>query len=156
MNSVLCHKLSGILGTEQLNIFLLKLKMVRNFVSVTLKHVQIGKSEDKQTFQQFKKLLKCILLVSDNFHKLFKWLWKNIRTVHRMFTAQFRNFEKQGNDNLYLQLSNKLKIVFESMDLINKLYQDTKKHKNGNDTVKCSTTWLSKFQFQHNFSTTFW
>ena len=72
MNSVLCHKLSGILSTEQLNIFLLKLKMVRNFVSVTLKHVQIGKSEDKQTFQQFKKLLKCILLVSDNFHKLFK------------------------------------------------------------------------------------
>ena len=136
MNSVLCHKLSGILGTEQLNIFLLKLKMVRNFVSVTLKHVQIGKSEDKQTFQQFKKLLKCILLVSDNFMNYSI----DFERIYELYTECLQQnveiFEKQGSDNLYLQLSNKLKIVFESMDLINKLYQDTKKHKNGNDTVK--------------------
>ena len=136
MDSVLCHELSEILGTEQLNTFLLRLKMVRNFVSVTLNHVQIGKIDDKQAFQQFKKLLKCILLVSDHFMNYSN----DFERLYELYTECLQHnleiFEKQGNDNLYLQLSNKLKIVFESMDLINKLYQDTKKHKNGNDTVK--------------------
>ena len=136
MNSVLCHKLSEILGAEQLNVFLLRLKMVRKFVSVTLNHVQIGKSEDKQTFQQFKKLLKCILLVSDNFMNYSN----DFERIYELYTECLQQnleiFEQQRSDNLYLQLSNKLKIVFESMDLINKLYQDIKKHENGNDTVK--------------------
>ena len=44
-------------------------------------------------------------------------------------------YENQGNENLFLLLSQKLKIVFESMDLLNKLYHDAKKHRDDNDTL---------------------
>ena len=134
MDSVLCHELSEILGTEQLNTFLLRLKMVRNFVSVTLNHVQIGKIDDKQAFQQFKKLLKCILLVSDNFMSYAKDFDRMYDLYTECLQQNLENFQKQGNENLYLQLSNKLKIVFESMDLLKMLYHDAKKHENDNHT----------------------
>ena len=128
------QNLSEILGKEQLNMFILKTKMVRNFVSTTLKTVQIGKGNDIQTFQQFKKLLKCTLLVYDNFMNYSN----DFERIYDLYTEclqqNLENFEKQGNDNSYLQLSNKLKIVFESMDLINKLYHDAKKHGNDNNT----------------------
>ena len=135
MNSVLYHNLAEILGVEQLNIFLVKLKMVRNFVFVTLNHIQIGKSKDKPTFQQFKKLLKCILLVSDNFMNYSN----DFERIYELYTEclqqNLENFEKQGNDNLYLQLSDKLKNVFESMDQLNRLYHDAKQHQNDNGTL---------------------
>ena len=47
----------------------------------------------------------------------------------------FELCEKQGNENLFLLLSQKLKIAFESMDLLNKLYHDAKNHCNDNDTL---------------------
>ena len=135
MNSVLYQNLSEILGKEQLNLFLVKLKMVRNFVSVTLNHVQLGTSNDKQTFQHFKKLLKCTLLVSDNFINYSNDFERIYEFYTECLQQNLENFEKQGNENLYLQLSNKLKIVFESMNLLNKLYHDAKKHQNDNEVL---------------------
>ena len=135
MNSILYHNLSEILGIEQLKKLTMKLEMVRFFVSTTLKHVQIGKSKDKQAFSSFKKMLMCIQLVQDNFMN-YSSDFERIYDIYK--ECVYENFElceKQENENLYLQLSNKLKIVFESMNLLNKLYHDAKKHQNDNEVV---------------------
>ena len=135
MNSILYHNLSEILGIEQLNKLTMKLEMVRFFVSTTLQHVQIGKSKDKQAFSSFKKMLMCIQLVQDNFMN-YSSDFERIYDIYK--ECVYENFElceKQENENLYLQLSNKLKIVFESMNLLNKLYHDAKKHQNDNEVV---------------------
>ena len=134
MNSVLHQNLSEILGKEQLIMFILKTKMVRNFLSMTLNNVQIGKSKDKQAFQHFKKLLKCTLLVSDNFMNYSNDFDRMYDHYKECLQQNLENFQKQENENLYLQLSNKLKIVFESMDLLNRLYHDAKKLENDNNT----------------------
>ena len=127
MNSVLYQNLSEILGIEQLNKLTMKLEMVSFFVSTTLKHVQIGKSKDKQAFSNFKKMLMCIQLVQDNFMNYSNDFDRIYDIYKECVYDNFELYEKQGNDNLFLQLSNKLKIVFESMDLLNKLYHDAKK-----------------------------
>ena len=67
MNAVLYLNLLEILGEDQLKMLIFKITMCRNAVNTMLINIKIGKDSDKQTFQQFKKLLKCILLVNDNF-----------------------------------------------------------------------------------------
>ena len=113
----------------------MKLEMVRFFVSTTLKHVQIGKSKDKQAFSKFKKMLMCIQLVQDNFMRNSKDFERIYDIYKECVYENFELCEKQGNENLFLLLSQKLKIVFESMDLLNKVYHDAKKHNNDNDTL---------------------
>ena len=135
MNSILYHNLSEILGIEQLNKLTMKLEMVRFFVSTTLKHVQIGKSKDKQAFSSFKKMLMCIQLVQDNFMNYSNDFERIYDIYKECVYENFELCEKQGNENLYLQLSNKLKIVVESMNLLNKLYHDAKKHQNDNEVL---------------------
>lgn len=135
MNSVLYHNLSEILGIEQMNKLTMKLEMVRFFVSTTLKHVQIGKSKDKQAFSNFKKMLMCIQLVQDNFMRNSKDFERIYDIYKECVYENFELYENQGNENLFLLLSQKLKIVFESMDLLNKLYHDAKKHRDDNDTL---------------------
>ena len=76
----------------------------------------------------------CIQLVQDNFMNYSNDFDRIYDIYKECVYENFELYEKQGNDNLYLQLSNKLKIVFESMDLLNKLYHDAKKH-NDNDTL---------------------
>ena len=135
MNAVLYLNLLEILGEEQLKMLIFKITMCRNAVNTMLINIKIGKGSDKQTFQQFKKLLKCILLVNDNF-KDYSNDFDRIYDLYKECLQQnLENFEKQGNENLFLLLSQKLKIVFESMDLLNKLYHDVKKHRNDNDTL---------------------
>ena len=135
MNSILYHNLSEILGIEQLKKLTMKLEMVRFFVSTTLKHVQIGKSKDKQAFSSFKKMLMCIQLVQNNFMNYSNDFERIYDIYKECVYENFELCEKQENENLYLQLSNKLKIVFESMNLLNKLYHDAKKHQNDNEVV---------------------
>ena len=68
----------------------------------------------------------CIRLVQDNF-------MRNSKDFERIYDIYkecvYENFELQenhGNEILFLLLFQKLKIVFESMDLLNKLYHDAK------------------------------
>ena len=135
MNSILYHNLSEILGIEQLNKLTMKLEMARFFVSTTLRNVQIGKSKDKQAFSSFKKMLMCIQLVQNNFMNYSNDFVRIYDIYKECVYENFELCEKQENENLYLQLSNKLKIVFESMNLLNKLYHDAKKHQNDNEVV---------------------
>ena len=135
MNSILYHNLSEILGIEQLNKLTMKLEMVRFFVSTTLRNVQIGKSKDKQAFSSFKKMLMCIQLVQNNFMNYSNDFERIYDIYKECVYENFELCEKQENENLYLQLSNKLKIVFESMNLLNKLYHDAKKHQNDNEVL---------------------
>ena len=72
MNSILYHNLSEILGIEQLKKLTMKLEMVRFFVSTTLKHVQIGKSKDKQAFSSFKKNVNVYAIGTRQFYELFE------------------------------------------------------------------------------------
>ena len=67
MNSILYHNLAEIIGVEQLKMLIFKAKMCKNALNSMLMNISIGKEKDKQTFQHFKKLLKCTLLVNDNF-----------------------------------------------------------------------------------------
>ena len=127
MNSVLYQNLSEILGIEQLNKLTMKLEMVRFFASTTLRNVQIGKSKDKQAFSNFKKMLMCIQLVQDNFMRNSNEFERIYDIYKECVYENFELYENQGNENLFLLLSQKLKIVFESMDLPNKLYHDAKK-----------------------------
>ena len=85
-----------------------------------------------------------IQLVQDNFMRNSN----DFERLHDIYKeCVYENFElceKQGNENLFLLLSQKFKIVFESMDLLNKLYLDAKKHFIDNDTL----TAFEKMDFQ--------
>ena len=77
----------------------------------------------------------CIQLVQDNFMRNSKDFERIYDIYKECVYENFELCEKQGNENLFLLLSQKLKIVFESMDLLNKLYHDAKKHRDDNDTL---------------------
>ena len=132
---MLYHNLAEIIGVEQLKMLIFKAKMCKNALNSMLMNISIGKEKDKQTFQQFKKLLKCTLLVNDNFMKYSN----DFEQIYELYTECLQQnleiFETQGNENLFLQLSDRLKLIFESTEQLNKLYDDVKKYQNEDETL---------------------
>ena len=77
----------------------------------------------------------CILLVHDYFMKNSED-FERIYAIYKGWVYENLDFcEKQGNENVFVLLSQKSKIVFESMDLLNKSYHDAKTHTNDNDVL---------------------